>query len=547
MRKLSTHVAACALAAASAFAQAPQSPVATLHVESRLVVVDVVVTGSHRKPATGLSRTDFTILEDGKPQAISFFEAHSPPKGAPDSPTPPPHQYSNVTAQTPSSINVVLFDVLNTPLVDQPYARRQMLQFLKTLPRGEQVALFELGTQLRMIAGFNTTSEELIAAAYKLVPHSSELLDTRQERAEAQDRLALLREGSPNQEFFDRMQQFMTEERAGRDQDRATVTADELLQLARALAGFRGRKNIIWLSEEFPVYFGPAQDLSDARLEFLDYADLMHDTAGVLSSSQISVYPIDVRGLIAGLSADATSSAREAGSSQVVNIESLHTAMDDLAKETGGRAYYNTNDLKWAMQRSFENGSHYYTLAYVPANHNWDSKYRKIKVTLSRRGLDAEYRKGYFATPEHLPSQDEALAQLLGAVQPATPQATALRLEAEVLPPDPDHSRVRVTWLVDPANVLFSDAPGNRKTARLQMITVAWDNNLKQTVHQSNTVELSLPPDRYAKLLKNGLSFRQELKLPPGIYHLRLGTLDEGSKKIGTLDIPLAVADLQKK
>ena len=557
MSKLSTHLTAWALAVTFATAQAnsPQHPsaspaaVTTLHVESRLVVVDVVVTGHHGEPVTGLTSSDFTLLEDGKPQTISFFESHVPPPKTPEKApaSPPPHRYSNINAHTPSSINVILFDVLNTPFIDQPYARQQMLQFLKTLPRGQQVALFELGTQLRMIAGFDTTSEELIAAAAKLVPHSSELLDTRQERAESDDRIALLREGSPNQEFFDRMQQFIREEDAGRDQDRASLTAGELLQLARAVSGFRGRKNIIWLSEEFPVYLGPSENLSDARLEFRNYADLMHDTAGTLSSSQVSVYPIDVRGLITGLFADASSSARKPGDSQIINIESLHAAMDELAKETGGRAYYNTNDLKLAMQRSLENGSHYYTLAYVPANRNWDSKYRKIKVKLSRPGFEAEYRKGYFATPETLPSQDEAIAELLGAVQPATPQSTALHLEAQVLPSDVDHAKVRVNWLIDPANVLFSDAPGDRKNARLQLITVAWDKDLKQTLSHTNTVELSLPPERYTELMKNGLAFHQELKLRPGVYHLCLGTLDVGSKKIGTLDIPLEIADVGKK
>ena len=121
------------------------------HSESRLVVVDVVVT-KHREPVTDLTQSDFQVLEDGKRQQIQFFEAHTPSTSTERQAALPEHQYSNISDETPSSINIVLFDLLNTPLTDQPYAREQMVQFLKTLPPGRQVALFELGGTLRMLA-----------------------------------------------------------------------------------------------------------------------------------------------------------------------------------------------------------------------------------------------------------------------------------------------------------------------------------------------------------------------------------------------------------
>jgi VWFA-related protein len=266
--------------------QSSAEPNSTFHAESRLVVVDVVVT-KHRDPVPGLTEPDFKVFEDGKPQEIAFFEAHIPP--------------AVNSKRTPGSINIVLFDLLNTPLLDQPYAREQMIQFLKTLPPGQQVALFQLGTTLRMIAGFSATSDELIAAARKVVPHTSELLDTQESRERAQDELAAARDGSPNQEFFDRMQDFMAEATDTRDQDRAKITLQALNDIARAASGFRGRKNIIWLSEEFPVYFGPQFNASDPDPNARNYFEVMRDMGTMLSSAQVSLYPIDVRGLISGL------------------------------------------------------------------------------------------------------------------------------------------------------------------------------------------------------------------------------------------------------
>jgi VWFA-related protein len=522
--------------------QTQNSP--TFHAESRIVVVDVVVT-KHREPVTGLTQSDFQVLEDGKRQQIQFFEAHIPSSSTPREPALPEHQYSNISDETPSSINIVLFDLLNTPFVDQPYAREQMVQFLKTLPPGRQVALFELGSTLRMLAGFRATSDELLAAARKVVPHRSALLDTQDSREEAQDQLGLARDGSMNQEFFDRMADFLAETTAARDQDRAKITLQALQDISRAVSGFRGRKNVIWLSEEFPVYFGPQMNASDPSASARNYFEVMHDTAGLLSSAQISIYPIDVRGLISGLTT-ASSGGGDRGNTRIRPIEDLHLEMDNLARETGGRAYYDTNDLKLAMQRSIENGSHYYTIAYVPQRQNWDSRYHHIKIQLARSGLDTEYRKGYFANKQTDRPTDQASADLISALQPATPQSTMLALKARVSLPDSDHPKVRIDCVVDGSALAFTPGDGNRETAKLQFETVAWSPDLKVKANASHIVELSLPQEKYEQVIHNGLAAHQELHLAPGIYNIRVGVLDDGNKKIGTLDIPLRVSEVKK-
>jgi len=521
----------------------PGKAPATFRTESRLVVVDVVVT-KHREPVIGLTPSDFQVLEDGRRQQIQFFEAHVPSTSTQKAALPE-HQYSNISDETPSSINIVLFDLLNTPLTDQPYAREQMVQFLKTLPPGRQVALFELGGTLRMLAGFRATSDELLAAAKKVVPHRSALLDTQESREEAQDQLALAREGSMNQEFFDRMSDFLAETNAARDQDRAKITLQALKDITHAVSGFRGRKNLIWLSEEFPVYFGPQMNASDPGASARNYFEVMHDTAGLLSSAQISIYPIDVRGLITGLTT-ASPGGGDRSNERIRPIEDLHLEMDNLARETGGRAYYDTNDLKLAMQRSIENGARYYTIAYVPHRQNWDSKYHHIKIQLAHSGLDAEYRKGYFANPQKDRPTDQARADLISALQPATPQLTMLALKAKVSLPDSDHPKVRIDCIVDGSALDFTAGDGNRETAHLQFETIAWSQDLKVKANASHIVELSLPKEKYEQVVHNGLAAHQELQLAPGIYNIRVGVLDDGNKKIGTLDIPLRVNEVGK-
>ena len=91
-----------------------QSP--TIKVESRIVVVDVVVTDKQGQSVSGLHKDDFQISEDGSPQILTSFEEH---KGAaPDemklSPMPPNVFTNFPTALGADSVNVLLLDLLNT-------------------------------------------------------------------------------------------------------------------------------------------------------------------------------------------------------------------------------------------------------------------------------------------------------------------------------------------------------------------------------------------------------------------------------------------------
>ena len=142
----------------NAAANGAQQATPTFRASSRLVLVDVVVTDKAGQTVKGLNATDFTILEDGKPQPIRAFESHVWQKTAPSMQkiNLPPNQYTNFTEQQPNSaVNVVLLDILNTPQQDQQYARKQMIEFLRELPPGQRIALFVLGTKLRMIQGFS--------------------------------------------------------------------------------------------------------------------------------------------------------------------------------------------------------------------------------------------------------------------------------------------------------------------------------------------------------------------------------------------------------
>jgi len=153
---------------------------------ARIVVLDVVVSGKNARPVSGLDKKDFLVSEDGHPQTITNFEVHT---GA-QSPqaTPPflqPNIYTNIPRiQSSDSLTVLVLDSLNTPLDDQTHVRTQMLKYLKKLPAGRRMAIFALGTQLRLLQAF-TDDPALLTASLNNQKNGKQVSPLLQSTAEA--------------------------------------------------------------------------------------------------------------------------------------------------------------------------------------------------------------------------------------------------------------------------------------------------------------------------------------------------------------------------
>jgi VWFA-related protein len=551
--------------------------VPTFHSTSNMVVVDVVVTDHDGKPISGLDRDDFTLLEDGKPQHLQAFETHLPAKqpAALPSINLPTGEYTNFPTQVSNSaVNVVLFDILNTPTDDQMFARQQMIGFLKTLPRGQRVALFTLGYDLRMVAGFTTSTDELIAAAKKLRPGVSPLLDTEKDTEEEESSLGVesvplpagdnsggplgsggsgvnapagptggptgLRQATPSDapSMAALMSDFLTEARLVRTDIRVEKTFEAMGALARALSGYSGRKNLLWLSEAFPGTILPTR--TDLHQHERNYLGIFQQYSGLLESSQISVYPIDPRGLEDNSLPPAGGGPEPHSLSRAhMDMAGSQLTMRDVAEQTGGEAFYNSNDLKTAMKRSMEHGSTYYTLGYVPLNQKWDGGFRHIAVKLSRPGLKPDYRQGYYAIPNEPSPANAAHRMLVAEMQPGVPQSTMLLLRVKVTPPSDKNAKVSIDYGVYASDLTFTG--DEQKHAKLEFVAVAWDKDNKAAGDVSETMDLNVKPETFQRMLNTGVPAHQELALKQGSYKLRLGVMDYSNNKIGTLEVPIIV------
>lgn len=503
----------------------------TLRTNTRLVVVDVVATDGKGHAVPDLKASDFTLLEDGKPQKISGFNfEHSGANLAQTAQIQlPPSVVTNAPKFQSNSLNVILFDVANGDFTEHVYARDQLLKFLNGAALDRPVAIFALQAQLKLLHDFSTDNKSLSAAVAKYRPparnNNSESLESR---------------ASP----FATRGDYHTSERDIEN------TLNQLNVLAKVLAGYPGRKNLIWLSESFPLVLFPesttnlsmdGQSLRNAEMSggqsmtermqisapFKTYAALIKKVSDSLMSAQVAVYPVD---------------AGAVGKDE--HLASQHT-MDNMAESTGGKSFKNSNDLVLGLRNGIEDGSTYYTLTYYPENKNWDGRFRRIQVKSDRSDMSLRYREGYYAVdPEKINKEDsDAVAENFSRLlQLDAPAATQVVFQAQVLPPSETSKKVEVTFHIDPRTLAFEKKDGGVEFAKLSCTVWAYGKDKDKPTMSSGTVTANLSASEYQQMMQQRfLPCSRQLDLKPGTYALRMGVLDRASNKIGTATAQVVV------
>jgi VWFA-related protein len=552
---------AMALCPAMAVSQNAANTPETIRVTGRIVYVDVVVRDRSGQIIRGLTQQDFRLEEDGKPQTIDFFSAHTYDMAAaarlqrastPAKPGGPVVDFSNVPleGEQAGAVNIILFDLANTPAEDQVEAHKQLVRFLRALPSGQKVALFALTDKLTMIQNFTGSSDRLIEAARQIDPKDAGFILSKATQMQGEDTAAEAarqsRSGAPA------MRSQLAINVATDAGSRARITVAAIEALARELGSYPGRKNLLWLAESFPIALGA--QLDETKYSDLSFVPGAREAAGLIASAQIAVYPISLLGLEVegvGPAASGVGQVSLGGgnggtiASQFNGRQALKAAMNDIADQTGGEAFVGTNDFAEALRRSMGDGSNYYSLAYQPHNHNWNGQFRKLHVKLTKRGYSLSYRRGYFALAD-APQSGTTLAELNAALQPEMPESTLLSLRSRVEIPESAPGVVRVSSAVSAQNLSLVPSEDGHQHGRLLVLLVAFNDAAGATQpnappQTSALLNLNFDPAQYQAALANGVTFTQQLKLPPGGYRLRLGVSDLDAHRLGTLDMQVQV------
>jgi len=274
-----------------------------LKIKTRLVVVDVIALDHKGVPVADLKANDFTLQEENQPQKIRFFNFQKGAQGQPAVLTPATLSSSRITNmprfKTNSALNVLLLDGINVTNANQKYAHEEMLKFLEKLPAGQPLAVYAMGTRLRMLQDF-TVDPTLLKEAVK--KSRSKALGVRSESSNALDHPPGTMEGMPPA-MLQEVLRFGQEQTINQMDDRVRLTIEQLGALARNLAGYPGRKNLIWVSEAFPAYLFPQDPDPTGRSSnsgaaaqlpnIVSYQGQINHTSDLLANAQVAVYPVD--------------------------------------------------------------------------------------------------------------------------------------------------------------------------------------------------------------------------------------------------------------
>ena len=581
----------------------PQSPIATLHTAAKLVVVEITVTDKSGNPLHNLKKEDFTVLENGHPQTIGSFEEHVALSAAdavkfPPLPKLPPGVFTNITpAPINSAVNIMLIDSLNTPYDDQSYMRAQLVNYINHAPPGSNTAIFTLTTVLTMLQGFTSDPNILQQAVAKQLSHASPLLDRTQTGEDSSNVVAASAAG-PGAAAVAAFQKFASDTSpSAQVVDRKNLTLAAFNVLARYLSNIPGRKNLVWFSGSFPLAQFANNSLDSPSLGSDESA--FRQTSVLLAHSQVAVYPVDCRGVQASptLSGEYQGSTGTHGnpsaflrdkSSFESNMAAERSTMEDIATNTGGRAFFNENDLAKATAKAVETGSNYYTISYTPSNENWHGEYRKIEVKIPPKGYTLAYRHGYFAvdpnsphnalpsataeagkTPGKTSAPDDNVRLVRAAMVHGAPGSTEILYKVRVLPTgEPqdhvapgnvlssfgvrkaaDHGdrgnlfdRYVVDFDADATDMLFPPNPNGGYDCKVEFVIEVFQNGDGQLVNTaSGALIANLSLAQRNALLRNGFPFREQVSVPiKGDYTLRIAIHDLNSDRIGALEVPVA-------
>ena len=549
----------CLAGLAIAQTGAPVQP--TFRVGTRLVELDVVVLND-KTPVRNLTKDDFTLEDKGKKQNIALFsvvEANKAPKAPPLAANISSNRMNNQGEST-SNATVILFDKMNTPSADQAVARRQTLALLSTLKQTDHVAFCSLDTDLNMVQDFTGGAERLADAAKSL-------------SAQGQDAAPA---GSPeDQALLAALRSSLTVfQQAVDGSTRVASTMTAFRSIVRHLDGIPGRKNLIWLTASIPFTYGTgAERRKDDQTE-LDRMERL------MSEANVAVYAVDPRGAGAGNKLSAGGNTNSSGVAANTTASRLtggagggrapgdigpdstggqflgtgtsgDSSADTLAgtqgmqvisDNTGGKAYYNTNDLAGALREILDTTEVSYTLGFYVDEKSLDNKNHNLSVTLAKKPETAKatlhYRKSYAALN----------AQTLATQQPHPPigvlaadalDASAIGVMAATAP-SPNNPALHVVQVrVDLADLTL-ERKGDKWAGSFDLgLAMQGSGSKLATDVNVKTINFSFTDDQLKQGLTSGLIVDNTVPTPAQPMRLRVVVQDKSSGAGGSVRIPI--------
>jgi len=505
--------------------------------ESDLVLTNVVVRDAKTgEIVTGLKQSDFTVLEDGKPQQISSFDFESVDMAKPLKEATISGLASSATGKSATGgvrpedlkdhrLIVFFFDLTSMQPEDLDRAIDAAREFLThKMQPADLIALVSLDTSLKVDQDF-TSDKDKLAAEIGMYNGT--------------EGAAFAQGATANSNQVEDASGYTPDEQEYND-----INTDRELYALRAISKSLERIN----QKKSLLYFS-----GGLTRDGIENQASLRAAINAAVRANLAIYSLDTRGLQAiGIGDASTGSLRGTGAYNGAGLQNSFNAnfdsqetMTALSADTGGKAFLDNNDFSPAFAQIQKDSSAYYVIGFNSTNHARDGRFRKLQIKLNRPGVKLEYRPGYYAPADFRHSgkedRERELEDELASDLPATD--VGIYLDAYYFRLDENRFYVPVSLIVPGSQIPFSKG-GDRDKATLDVIGEVTDEAKRPIGHVRETVKLAVNEDQQVR--QKNIQYSTSFNLPPGKYHLKFVVRENESGHMGSFETDIVLPDLRK-
>jgi VWFA-related protein len=511
-----------------------------LKVNGELVLTNVVARDAKTgELVQGLKQSDFSIYENGKQQQISTFDFESVDKATPLNEATVSGLAAGTTGNGTKAVVVakpedlrnhrlivMFFDLTSMQPEDLDRSVAAAQEFLKTkMQPADLVALVSLGDTLKVDQDFTADKTALIeeVAVYNGTEGQGFAEGATANSNQVEDTTGY----TPDESEYNDL-----------NTDRELFA---LRAVAKSLEKITEKKSLLYFSG------GISRDGIENQASL---------RAAINSAvrANLAIYSVDTRGLqtITSVGDASTGSYRgtgaynggSLGNNMQANFASQEV-MGTLSTDTGGKAFFDSNDFAPAFAQVERDTSAYYAIGFRSTNPLRDGRYRKLTIKVDRPGVKLEYRPGYYAPADFQHSAHEdrerELEEQLASDLPATDMA--VYLDAMYFRLDENRFYVPVSLIVPGSQIPFVKG-GDKDKATLDIIGAVIDEAKRPIGHARETVKLNLDPSLQAR--QKNIQYTTSFNLPPGKYRLKFVVRENQTGRMGSFEAEIALPEMKK-
>jgi VWFA-related protein len=512
----------------------------TLKVNSDLVLTNVVVRDSKTgELVKGLKAEDFSIYESGKEQRIETFDYENVDMATPLSEAtvnglavgPNLNGQKAVVVARPEDLRnhrliVMFFDLTSMQPEDLDRAVDAAQKFLKTkMQPADLVSLVSLGDTLKVDQDFTADKDALIheVGSYNNSESQGFTPGATSDTNQTEDTTGY----TPDESEFNDL-----------NTDRELFA---LRTVSQALAKINEKKSLLYFS-------------GGIRRDGIENQASLRSTINAAVRADLAIYSVDTRGLEAiGPLGDASKgslrgNAAYKGSALTNNMNAnfaTQEVMGTLSTDTGGKAFFDSNDFAPAFAQVQHDTSAFYAIGFRSTNPARDGRYRKLTVKVKRQGVKVEYRPGYYAPADFRHSghedREQQLNDQLASDLPATDMA--VYLDTMYFRIDENRYYMPVSLLVPGTQIPFVKG-GDKDKATLDILGEVIDEVKRPIGRARETVKLNLDGSLNAR--QKNIQYTTSFILPPGKYQIKFVVRENQTGQMGSFLADVTLPDMRK-